>query len=105
LVAELDGVWDIKRVSGALPPLTGVRKRIHGSTGETIAFNGPRIRFDVIGQELRYRRPFSFLVDVLEPDESGFRGRATAFGRTYGEFELRRSPHDGHRDPAGQPHR
>jgi ferritin-like metal-binding protein YciE len=91
LVAELDGVWEVKRVSGALPPLSGVRKRIDGAAGETIAFNGPRIRFDVVGSELRYRPPFAFLVDVLEPDADGFRGAATAFGRTYGEFELRRS--------------
>jgi ferritin-like metal-binding protein YciE len=29
-------------------------------------------------------------VDVLEPAGDGFRGRATAFGREYGTFELRR---------------
>jgi len=40
--------------------------------------------------ELRYRAPFAFLVDRLEEDGDGFRGSATAFGRTYGEFELRR---------------
>jgi ferritin-like metal-binding protein YciE len=90
-MAELDGVWDVKRVSGALPPLTGVRKRIAGGRGETVAYNGPRVSFDVVGTELRYRQPFAFLVDVLEPDADGFRGRATAFGRTYGTFELRRS--------------
>jgi ferritin-like metal-binding protein YciE len=45
----------------------------------------------VRGLELRYQAPLAFLVDVLEPDNGGFRGRATAFGRTYGEFELRRA--------------
>jgi ferritin-like metal-binding protein YciE len=90
-VAELDGVWDVRRISGALPPLTGVRKRIRGVSGETIVLGGPGIPFDVRDQELRYRAPFAFLVDVLEPSGDGFHGRATAFGRTYGEFELRRS--------------
>lgn len=88
---ELDGVWDVRRISGALPPLVGVRKRIRGSSGETTVSRGPRIPFDVRGRELRYRPPFAFLVDVLEPAGDGFHGRATAFGRTYGEFELRRA--------------
>lgn len=87
---ELDGVWQVNRVSGALPPLTGVRKRIHGDRGETVVMRGPRMPFDVRGYELRYKAPFAFLVDVLEPDGDGWRGRATAFGRVYGEFELRR---------------
>jgi hypothetical protein len=87
---ELDGVWEVRRLSGALPPLLGVRKRIAGARGETIVFGGPRVPFDVRGNELRYRRPLAFLVDVLEPAGAGFRGRATAFGRTYAEFELRR---------------
>jgi ferritin-like metal-binding protein YciE len=73
-----------------LPPLTGVRKRIRGGRGETIVIGGPGIPFDVRGQELRYKAPFAFLVDVLEPAGDGWHGRATAFGRTYGEFELRR---------------
>jgi hypothetical protein len=83
-------VWEVRRLSGALPPLLGVRKRIAGARGETIVFGGPRVPFDVHGNELRYRRPLAFLVDVLEPAGAGFRGRATAFGRTYAEFELRR---------------
>jgi ferritin-like metal-binding protein YciE len=90
-VAELDGVWDVKRLSGALPPLTGVRKRIHGARGETVVMGGRGVPFDVAGNELRYKAPLAFLVDVLEPAGDGFRGRATAFGRTYGEFELRRN--------------
>ena len=91
-MAELDGTWDVRRLSGALPPLSGVRKRINGATGETIVLRGPGIPFDVDGDRLRYRAPFAFLVDVLEPRGDGFHGRATAFGRVYGEFELRRSP-------------
>jgi ferritin-like metal-binding protein YciE len=89
-MSELDGTWNVLRRSGALPPLVGVRKRIAGANGETIVVGGRGIPFDVRGNELRYRAPFAFLVDVLEPRGNGFHGRATAFGRTYGEFELRR---------------
>jgi ferritin-like metal-binding protein YciE len=89
-MSELDGLWNVRRVSGALPPLAGVRKRIDGTSGETIVMAGRGIPFDVHGLELRYQAPFAFLVDVLERDGGGFHGRATAFGRTYGEFELRR---------------
>jgi ferritin-like metal-binding protein YciE len=88
---ELDGMWNVRRLSGALPPLVGVRKRIEGSAGETVVLGGRGIPFDVRGLELHYQAPFAFLVDVLEPDDGGFHGRATAFGRTYGEFELRRA--------------
>jgi hypothetical protein len=87
--AELDGTWSVKRVSGALPPLFGVRKRIAGASGATVVLGGPGIPFDVRGLELRYRAPLAFLVDVLEREGDGFRGRATAFGRTYATFELR----------------
>ena len=86
----LDGLWEVHRLSGALPPLVGVRKRISGRRGETIVVCGPGLQFEVHGNELRYRAPFAFLVDVLERDGDGFHGRATAFGRTYGGFELRR---------------
>jgi ferritin-like metal-binding protein YciE len=88
-VAELDGVWQVERAGGALPPMVGVRKRIHGTQGETLA--GPvRMPFDVSGNELRYRAPFVGLVDVLEPGHGGFHGRATWFGVEFGRFRLRR---------------
>lgn len=87
-MGELDGVWDVRRISGALPPLAGVRKRIDGARGETVVRGGRGLPFEVHGLELRYRAPLSFLVDVLEPDGDGYRGRATAFGRTYGRFRL-----------------
>jgi ferritin-like metal-binding protein YciE len=113
-MAELDGVWDVRRLSGALPPLVGVRKRISGASGETVVAAGRGVPFDVspraakggpvsrrataasppslpASYELRYRAPLAFLVDVLEPRGDAYHGRATAFGRTYGEFELRRS--------------
>jgi ferritin-like metal-binding protein YciE len=89
-VAELDGVWAVRRTGGALPPLVGVRKRIAGRRGETLVANGVRLPFDVRGNELHYRAPLSMLVDVLEPAGDRFRGRATLFGRDVGTFELRR---------------
>lgn len=90
-MASLDGTWEVKRLGGALPPLVGVRKRIHGDAGETVVLAGRGLPFDVRGLELRYRAPLGFLVDRLEPDGDGFRGTATAFGRAYGTFALRRA--------------
>jgi hypothetical protein len=89
-VARLDGTWSVKRAGGWLPPLVRMRKRIDGPRGETLV--GPlHMSFEVRGNELHYRRPFSGFVDVLEavgPDR--FRGRATFRGREFGRFELRR---------------
>src|SRR5205085_6454681 len=88
-VATLNGMWDVKRVSGALPPLYGMRKRIGGSRGETLL--GPvRIPFDVRGNELRYRAPLVGFVDVIEGEGDVREGRATLNGREYARFELRR---------------
>jgi ferritin-like metal-binding protein YciE len=88
-MTELDGVWDVERVSGFLPPLVGVRKRIHGSRGATTVA-GLRASFDVVGRELRYRGPLEGLVDVLEPaGEDAWDGRATFRGREYARFRLR----------------
>ena len=86
---NLDGVWTVERVSGALPPMVGVRKEIKGASGVTLA--GPlRMRFDVRGNELRYRAPFLGLVDRLEPIDGEWLGRATWFGREFGRFRLKR---------------
>ena len=89
-MAQLDGVWDVHRTGGFLPPLAGMRKRISGTRGVTLV--GPaRMRFEVRGNELHYRRPFQEFADVLEPlGEDLVRGRATFMGREYGTFELRR---------------
>ena len=88
-MAELDGIWTVHRRGGALPPMRGVRKRIRGTRGETIA--GPvRMPFRVRGLELHYRPPFVGLVDVLEPAADGYHGRATLGGIEFGQFELRR---------------
>jgi ferritin-like metal-binding protein YciE len=90
-VGELDGVWEVRRVSGALPPLPGVRKRIAGRRGETLLAGGRGVPFAVRGRELHYRPPFHWVVDVLEPHEDHFHGHTNVFGRTIGEFELRRT--------------
>jgi hypothetical protein len=80
-VTVLDGEWKVR-------PLPGVRKRIAGRRGETIVAGVVRFRFDVCGLELHYRLPLRGLVDVLEPDGEGFRGRATLFGLSLGTFHL-----------------
>lgn len=83
---ELDGSWNVQRVSGALPPMVGVHKQIDGDAGYT-ELAGVRLPFRVEGSRLVYRGlP---LVDELEPDELGFAGRATLAGREYGRFVLR----------------
>jgi hypothetical protein len=83
-------MWNVERIGGALPPMNGVRKRIEGNRGVTLA--GPvRMRFEVRGLELRYRAPFAGLVDLLEPDGDGYRGRATFLGREFGRFRLSRA--------------
>jgi hypothetical protein len=88
-VSALDGVWHVRRTGGALPPLFGMTKRIDGARGTTVL--GPlRMPFRVEGLTLRYERPFGALVDVLEPDGDGFRGRATIAGRRWGTFDMRR---------------
>ena len=88
----LDGSWDVRRVGGLLPPLLGVHKRIDGSSGETTIGPLPGVSFDVVGTELRYRRPFSAFVDRLEPDPDGggggWLGHALVGGREIGRFRL-----------------
>ena len=89
-MSELNGEWDVKRLSGLLPPLAGIRKRIGEGRGATVLPGGLGVPFAVVGRELRYRPPFSMVVDVLEPDGDGWHGRATVFGRTVGEFRMSR---------------
>jgi ferritin-like metal-binding protein YciE len=90
IVSELDGVWDVKRTGGLLPPLIGVRKEIHGTRGETLLPGGIiGVPFDVVGLELHYRAPFAGFADILVPRDGGFRGRTTFRRRTIGRFEMR----------------
>jgi ferritin-like metal-binding protein YciE len=89
-VSELDGVWAVERISGALPPLHGCVKRIHGNRGTTEFPRMPGMPFEVRGLELHYRPPFGMLVDRLEPQNGGYLGHATMLGREFGRFRLRR---------------
>jgi hypothetical protein len=89
-VGELDGVWNVKRVSGLLPPMVGVRKRISGSSGETRVGLLLGVPFDVVGRDLHYRPPFQGFVDELEPAGDHYLGRATFRGRVFGRFALER---------------
>jgi ferritin-like metal-binding protein YciE len=89
-MTELDGVWAVDRVSGALPPLDGCVKRIHGGRGTTEFPHFPSMPFEVRGLELHYRPPFAMLVDRLEPQNGGYLGHATLLGREFGQFRLRR---------------
>lgn len=85
--ASLEGSWRVERISGLLPPLLPIRKRISDAAGVTRI--GPlRIPFRVEGTTLRYRGLLQALVDELEPSGDGFVGRATVLGREYGRFRL-----------------
>lgn len=94
-MSELDGIWNVERRGGLLPPLVGVEKRITGSRGETRVGPLPGVPFDVDGLSLRYRAPFRGFVDELEPDGDGYVGRATFRGREFGRFALRRKREGG----------
>ena len=87
---ELDGVWDVHRTGGALPPMRGiVRKRIENDRGWTTAL-GIRVPFAVDGLSLRY--PGGGLVDELVPDGAdAYNGTTKLFGRTVGKFRLTRA--------------
>jgi hypothetical protein len=88
-MSELDGTWSVRRISGLLPPLLGVNKRIEDGHGDTRL--GPlRVPFVVEGYSLRYCKPFYGFVDVLESDGERIRGRATFRGREFGQFEMHR---------------
>jgi len=103
-VGELDGVWAVERVSGALPPLYGCVKRINGNRGTTKFPYLPGLPFDVRGLELHYRGPFAPFVDKLERQDRGYRGRATLLGREFGQFELRRLEAKGGQTPRVSEH-
>jgi hypothetical protein len=86
----LDGLWDVHRTGGALPPMRGlVRKRIENGRGWTVAL-GIRLPFVVEGLTLRY--PGGGLVDELIPaGPDTYEGTTRLFGGTVGTFRLTRS--------------
>jgi hypothetical protein len=89
-MAELDGVWNVTRLGGLLPPLVGVRKHIEGVRGETTIGRLPGAPFDIVGLSLRYRGAFRGFVDELEPHADGYLGRATFRRREFGRFAMER---------------
>jgi hypothetical protein len=90
-MGELDGDWSVQRLSGLLPPLLGVRKRIRGDRGSTAIGPLPGFPFDVDGATLRYRAPLAGFVDILERDTPDrYQGRATFRGREFGRFTMTR---------------
>ena len=90
-MADVDGVWEVERTGGVLPPLYGVSKRIRGDRGETLVAGRLGVPFHVRGLELHYTGPLSGLVDVLEPEGGDFRGRTLYRGREIGRFVMRRT--------------
>jgi hypothetical protein len=91
-VGELDGVWNVRRLGGLLPPMVGVRKVISSARGETRVGPLPGVPFDVVGLSLRYRAAFRGFVDHLERDGDRYLGRATFRGHAFGRFVLERRP-------------
>ena len=89
-MSNLDGVWQVERVGGALPPLPGCVKRIRGTRGTTEFTRLPGMPFEVRGLELHYKAPFNALVDRLEPQDGGYFGHARVAGVEYGQFRMRR---------------
>ena len=59
-------------VSGLLPPLYGVGKRIEGDQGETRIGTLPGIPFRVDGLTLKYHAPLGGFVDLLEREGDGY---------------------------------
>ena len=89
-MAELDGTWTVERVGGALPPMLGVSKRIHGDRGETLVAGRIGVPFEVRGRELRYVGPLTGFVDVVEGAGAEVHGRTLFRGRELGRFLMRR---------------
>lgn len=86
---ELDGLWDVRRTGGALPPMRGVvRKRIENGRGWTIAL-GVRVPFVVDGLALRY--PLGLVDELVPGGQDAYDGTTKLFGRTVGTFRLSRA--------------
>ena len=86
---ELDGVWDVHRIGGALPPMRGlVRKRIESGRGWTIAL-GVRLPFAVDGLSLRY--PLGLVDELVPAGPDSYDGTTRLFGRVVGTFRLTRA--------------
>jgi ferritin-like metal-binding protein YciE len=105
---DLEGDWRVERLSGLLPPMTGVRKRIRGDRGESRIGLLPGWPFRVERREGRvaliYDPPFSALVDELQAGAHGsWLGRSTLGGRELGRFRMSRRGynHTNHQEEEG----
>jgi len=92
---ELEGRWQVERLSGALPSMGAVHKEIHGKRGETRFGHFLALPFRIEQREdcsaLVYRWPFSILVDkVRKRTEDSWLGETTLGGRTCGRFRMTR---------------
>ena len=91
---DLDGLWALARVSGALPPLGLLHKRIDGRRGAT--HWGPvvrvpfRVRVMGDGAELIYRGPLGVWRDTIVPSAGGWTGEARLLGVRVGRFRMTR---------------
>jgi hypothetical protein len=97
--SALEGLWQVERTGGLLPPMVGVLKRIEGAQGETRIGSLIGWTFSVEprgeGFAMVYRPPFSAFVDEvrLGPGDSWV-GSSLLDGREFGRFRMRRT--EGH---------
>ena len=96
----LEGLWQVERAGGLLPPMVGVLKRIEGAQGETRIGSLIGWAFSVKprgeGFAMVYRPPFSAFVDEVRagPADSWV-GSSLLKGRELGRFRMWRI--EGHR--------
>jgi len=92
---DLEGDWRVERLSGLLPPMLGIWKRIRDGRGSTRFGPLLGVPFRLEQREgcvaLIYYPPFSMLVDELwaQPDGSWL-GRSTFARREVGWFWMKR---------------
>jgi len=94
-VKPLEGDWRVERLTGVLPPMVGVWKRIRGDLGETWIGPLPIWPFRLEQREgyvaLIYRPPFSLFVDEVWAQRDGsWLGRSTLGGHELGRFRMAR---------------
>jgi hypothetical protein len=92
---DLSGRWELSRVSGLLPPLGLMHKRITGGRGATLIGSMIGIPFRVRagdrGPELVYAGPLGLVRDRLRPrGDGGWDGEATVLGLRIGRFRMTR---------------